>query len=104
VEEVWQSRVRELMRESRPIILLAGVGRSLAWELETLIRDGYVAKTVLMLAKPSGRSDGRSNRKSGSVASHRDRLRALLEDLRAPAGTKLSYKSDGGGLLPTLRR
>jgi hypothetical protein len=62
------------MAEAGLIVLVAGSGSSLAWELAAIVRDGLVSKTVFMFSKPAW-WNGLWRRKSESAE---DRIRALL--------------------------
>ena len=53
--EEWQNKIVGLMEESRLIVVLAGVGKSLAWELEALDRGEHIPKTLFIFSPKGSR-------------------------------------------------
>ena len=45
----WQEAATEFMRQSSMIVVIAGATRGLAWEVDTIVKQGLVSKLVILL-------------------------------------------------------
>lgn len=50
-EQVWRTTVEQLMDRASMIVLFAGLGENLQWEISTLLARGHMSKLVIVLPR-----------------------------------------------------
>ena len=54
----WRRTAEELMASAALIVLVAGRSEGLAWELETIVRRGFIGKMVIVFPPPAWQTSG----------------------------------------------
>lgn len=102
----WQDKIRNWMKEARLIIVVAGLGEGLGWELETIANSGYLSKLLVLI--PPGEVEQRWQFLRGVFASTHGLARLPKKIPKNVRVLHFSSNSDpvliyGGGNAFTLR-
>lgn len=44
----WQVKITELLQQSRLVVLIAGISQGIGWELDQIVREGLLSKTIIV--------------------------------------------------------